>query len=105
MPSPSRPGSEPCADLSRHLALLALSPASAPAAATDRRSTGVVPSFVDETRTAGIDSVYNGQWQYMVGGGVATFDCNGDGFPDMLLAGGEEPAKFYRNAAQARRHR
>ena len=35
----------------------------------------------------------------MVGGGVATFDCNDDGFPDMLLAGGEQPAKFYRNAS------
>ena len=32
-----------------------------------------------------------------VGGGVATFDCNGDGFPDMLLSGGENKAKFYRN--------
>src|SRR5438034_2251372 len=59
----------------------------------------VVPSFVEETRTAGIDSVYAGGWQYMVGGGVATFDCNGDGFPDMLLAGGERPAKFYRNTS------
>jgi hypothetical protein len=35
----------------------------------------------------------------MVGGGVATFDCSGDGFPDMLLAGGEVPAKFYRNTS------
>ena len=31
--------------------------------------------------------------------GVATFDCNDDGFPDMLLAGGEAPAKFYRNTS------
>ena len=58
-----------------------------------------VPSFVDETRSAGIDSVYAGQWQYMVGGGVATFDCNDDGFPDMLLPGGEGKAKFYRNTS------
>ena len=35
----------------------------------------------------------------MVGGGAATFDCNDDGFPDMLLAGGEKPATFYRNAS------
>jgi enediyne biosynthesis protein E4 len=59
----------------------------------------IVPSFVEETQSAGIDSVYTGQWQYMVGGGAATFDCNDDGFPDMLLAGGEAPAKFYRNAS------
>ena len=63
------------------------------------QSAPVVPRFVEETKSAGIDSVYAGAWQYMVGGGVATFDCNGDGFPDMLLAGGEAPAKFYRNTS------
>ncbi len=61
--------------------------------------TVVIPSFVEETASAGIDSVYAGEWQYMVGGGAATFDCNGDGFDDMLLAGGEKPAKFYINAS------
>ena len=59
----------------------------------------VIPTFVEETGSAGIDSVYAGGWQYMVGGGVATFDCNDDGFPDVLLAGGEAPAKFYRNTS------
>jgi enediyne biosynthesis protein E4 len=58
-----------------------------------------IPSFVDETAGAGINSVYAGDWEYMAGGGVATFDCNGDGFADMLLAGGTSPAKFYRNAS------
>ncbi|MEO8668461.1 MAG: hypothetical protein ABI399_08095, partial [Bauldia sp.] len=43
-------------------------------------SAPVIPVFVDETATSGVDSVYAGQWQYMVGGGVATFDCNDDGF-------------------------
>jgi hypothetical protein len=56
-----------------------------------------VPKFVDETASAGIDAVYAGDWQYMVGGGAAAFDCNDDGFPDLFLAGGEKPAKFYRN--------
>lgn len=59
--------------------------------------TPVVPAFVEETRTSGIDSVYAGEWQYMVGGGVAAFDCNGDGFEDVLIAGGEKPATFYVN--------
>ena len=54
-----------------------------PAAAQD---TVAVPSFVEETASAGIDSVYTGEWEYMVGGGAATFDCNADGFADMLLA-------------------
>jgi enediyne biosynthesis protein E4 len=60
----------------------------------------VIPKFVDVTGSAGIDSVYKGEWQYMVGGGVAVFDCSGDGFPDILLSGGEAPAKFYRNVSK-----
>src|SRR3982751_6176082 len=59
----------------------------------------IVPTFVEETKSAGVRSNYKGAWQYMVGGGVATFDCNRDGFPDMVLAGGEAPAKFYRNTS------
>lgn len=42
----------------------------------------IIPHFVDQTDTSGLNSIYKGEWQYMVGGGVATFDCNGDGFPD-----------------------
>jgi enediyne biosynthesis protein E4 len=57
----------------------------------------VVPAFVEETKSSGIDSVYTGEWQYMVGGGAAAFDCNGDGFEDVLIAGGEKPATFYVN--------
>ncbi|MFN4143395.1 CRTAC1 family protein [Aestuariivirga sp.] len=57
----------------------------------------VTPRFVEETASAGIDSVYAGEWQYMVGGGAAVFDCNGDGFEDVLIAGGENPATFYVN--------
>lgn len=56
-----------------------------------------VPKFADETRSAGINSIYAGDWQYMVGGGASAFDCNDDGFADLYLAGGEKPAKFYVN--------
>ena len=58
-----------------------------------------VPSFVDETASSGITTRYDGDWFYMVGGGVATFDCNADGFADLLLPGGESKAQFYRNAS------
>jgi len=58
-----------------------------------------IPSFTEETASAGIDSVYKGEWEYMVGGGAASFDCNADGYPELLLAGGELPAKFYLNAS------
>ncbi len=59
-----------------------------------------IPSFAEETISSGIDSIYAGEWEYMVGGGVATFDCNADGFADMLLAGGALRAKFYRNSSK-----
>ncbi|MBL0370465.1 CRTAC1 family protein [Rhizobium sp. KVB221] len=62
-------------------------------------TTVAVPSFQEETASAGIDSIYAGDWQYMVGGGAASFDCNDDGFADLYLAGGENPATFYRNAS------
>ncbi len=61
---------------------------------------GEIPKFKDETESAGIDSTYKGEWEYMVGGGVATFDCNGDGFADMLLSGGTNTAKFYSNISE-----
>jgi len=56
-----------------------------------------VPLFVEETQGSGIDGIYAGDWQYMVGGGAAVFDCNGDGFEDVYLAGGESLASFYLN--------
>ena len=55
------------------------------------------PSFLDETDSSGIVSTYAGDWQYMVGGGAAVFDCNDDGFEDVFLAGGEAPANFFVN--------
>lgn len=58
-----------------------------------------VPSYVDETATSGISTAYDGDWFYMVGGGVAAFDCNDDGYADMLLPGGESKAQLYRNTS------
>ncbi len=56
-----------------------------------------VPRFVDETKLAGIDSIYDGSFLFMVGGGVAAFDCDANGLPDLVFAGGTNPAKLYRN--------
>ncbi len=67
-----------------------------PAAASDL----VIPSFTDETKSSGIASAYQGEWEYMVGGGAAAFDCNADGFDDLLLAGGSAPATFYVNTSR-----
>lgn len=57
----------------------------------------VIPEFTDETATAGLWTVYDGEWDYMVGGGVAVFDCSGNGFPDLFLAGGAGPSALYLN--------
>ncbi len=55
------------------------------------------PRFVEETATAGIDQTYAGAAPFEVGGGVAVFDCNGDGKPDIYIAGGSGTAALYRN--------
>ena len=58
------------------------------------------PHFVDEATGAGVDHTYGGDYPYVVGGGVATFDCDDDGAPDLYLAGGAEPAALYRNRSE-----
>lgn len=57
------------------------------------------PRFVEETATAGVRASYDGDWQYVVGGGVAAFDCAHDGRASVLVAGGEKAAKFFRNVS------
>ena len=59
-----------------------------------------VPSFVDETTSSGVSTVYDGEWFFMVGGGVAAFDCDADGFADMVLPGGSGTAQLYRNTSK-----
>lgn len=55
------------------------------------------PHFVEEAGAAGIDHTYTGDFAFAIGGGVATFDCDGDGKPEMYLAGGSDPAALYHN--------
>jgi hypothetical protein len=55
------------------------------------------PHFVEEAVAAGIDHVYDGDFTYFVGGGVAAFDCDVDGRSDLYFAGGSGPAALYRN--------
>ena len=41
--------------------------------------------------------VYAGGWEHFVGGGVAVFDCDDDGLPELFAAGGTNPATLFRN--------
>ena len=58
------------------------------------------PGYIEESTAAGINFVYDGEWTFFVGGGVAVFDCNADERPDLYLAGGTEPAALYRNESR-----
>jgi len=57
----------------------------------------VVPQFVDETASSGLDFTSGGEFTYSVGGGIAVFDCNDDGREDVYIAGGDAPAALFRN--------
>ena len=80
------------------LAVLALAALRAgPATAADDP---LPPHFTEEAASSGLDASYAGEWQYMVGGGAAAFDCAHDGRASVLIAGGEKPARFFRNLSK-----
>lgn len=43
---------------------------------------------------------YSGGWEHFVGGGLAAFDCDADGLPELLAAGGETSMTLLRNRSQ-----
>lgn len=57
----------------------------------------IPPHFAEQGAEAGVTAVYAGDFQYIVGGGAASFDCAHDGRPSLFVAGGEGRARFFRN--------
>ena len=79
------------------LSFIALQMAMTPVSAQVIVPVPAIPKFVEETDTAGLQSRFEGEDEFMVGGGVATFDCDGDGLPEIYVTAGVNKAKFYRN--------
>ena len=69
-----------------------LAPAPGPVAMAHAR-------FVEEAAAAGLDHVYDGDFDYFVGGGVAVFDCDDDGRQEVFVAGGVNEAALFRNTS------
>lgn len=57
----------------------------------------VIPRFIEETDSAGLQSRFEGDNEFQTGGGVAAFDCDDDGLPEVYVTGGVNKARFYRN--------
>lgn len=57
----------------------------------------VPPRFVEETATAGLAHTYDGPLAEFTGGGVAVFDCDDDGRPDVYVSGGSNRAALFHN--------
>ena len=55
------------------------------------------PRFTEEAVASGVRHAYDGEFEFFVGGGVAAFDCDDNGLPDLYFAGGANPAALFRN--------
>jgi enediyne biosynthesis protein E4 len=55
------------------------------------------PTYVDVTGTSGLSHIYGGGYEAALGGGLAVFDCDDDGMPDVYVAGGDNPASLFHN--------
>ncbi|MBT8213636.1 MAG: CRTAC1 family protein, partial [Acidimicrobiia bacterium] len=56
------------------------------------------PRFIEET-ASGIEHVYDGEFTFFVGGGIAALDCDDDNLLDLMVAGGANQASLHRNVS------
>lgn len=56
-----------------------------------------MPLFDEQTTSSGLTHSFTGEWEFIVGGGVASFDCNGDRKSDLFLAGGTSTSALFLN--------
>lgn len=59
-----------------------------------------VPLYLDETLSSGFDHRYSGERRFVVGGGIAHLDCDGNGMTDLFVAGGSAPSRLFRNVGE-----
>ena len=62
---------------------------------------GEEPKYRTLTEELPTSHVYDGGWEFYVGGGVAVFDCNGDALPDVFAAGGSNSSTLLINETPA----
>ncbi|MBL4666921.1 MAG: CRTAC1 family protein [Sneathiella sp.] len=55
------------------------------------------PNFINRTAELKINHIYTGGWEHFVGGGIAAFDCNKDGYPEIYLSGGSSKDQLFLN--------
>ena len=60
------------------------------------------PVFMNRAADLQLSHQYTGGWEHFVGGGVASFDCNGDLMADLYIAGGASTATLFRNTTLSR---
>lgn len=82
------------------LGLMVLSGGAARAEDAASQNTTDIPVMHEEAAAAGLNSDYDGSFNFYSGGGGAAFDCNGSGYPSVFLAGGKNRAKFYVNVSK-----
>ncbi len=56
-----------------------------------------IPQMQEQSDKAGISHIYDGPWEFFVGGGASAMDCNGDRRPDLAMAGGTNPLQLFVN--------